>query len=200
MMQFVTGIGTYVLPFLVILTVLVFVHELGHFLVARRYGVRVEVFSVGFGPELFGWTDRKGTRWRLSLLPLGGYVRMMGDGDVASVTHEPVAAAERQHSLFAKPVGQRAAVSVAGPLANFLFAIVALAILLPPPDVRSPRRPPTRSSRTELPRPPGSRRATASSPSMAARSRASRSFSASSRTAPADRSLSRSGVARRSWR
>ena len=72
MMQFVSGLGTYVLPFLIILTVLVFVHELGHFLVARRYGVRVEVFSVGFGPELFGWTDRKGTRWRLSLLPPEG--------------------------------------------------------------------------------------------------------------------------------
>jgi regulator of sigma E protease len=129
MMQFVTGFGTSVLPFLVILTVLVFVHELGHFLVARRNGVRVEVFSVGFGPELFGWTDRKGTRWRLSLLPLGGYVRMMGDGDVASVTKGPVADSERQYSLFAKPVGQRAAISVAGPLANFLFAIVVLALL-----------------------------------------------------------------------
>ena len=129
MMQFVSGIGTYVLPFLVILTVLVFVHELGHFLVARRYGVRVEVFSVGFGPELFGWTDRKGTRWRLSLLPLGGYVRMMGDGDIASVTQGPVAASERQHSLFAKPVGQRAAISAAGPIANFLFAIVVLALM-----------------------------------------------------------------------
>src|SRR5262245_27139266 len=96
MMQFVSGFGTYVIPFLVILTVLVFVHELGHFLLARRHNVRVEVFSVGFGPELFGWTDRKGTRWRVSLLPLGGYVRMMGDGDVASVTHTPVAEAERQ--------------------------------------------------------------------------------------------------------
>ncbi len=129
MMQFASGIGTYVLPFLIILTVLVFVHELGHFLVARRYGVRVEVFSVGFGPELFGRTDRKGTRWRLSLLPLGGYVRMMGDGDIASVTQGPVAASERQHSLFAKPVGQRAAISAAGPIANFLFAIVVLALL-----------------------------------------------------------------------
>ena len=90
MMQFVSGFGTYVIPFLVILTVLVFVHELGHFWVARRYGVRVEVFSIGFGPELFGWTDRLGTRWRISLLPLGGYVRMAGDGDVASVTKGPI--------------------------------------------------------------------------------------------------------------
>ncbi|MSP50162.1 MAG: RIP metalloprotease RseP [Alphaproteobacteria bacterium] len=128
-MQFLSGLGTYVLPFLIILTVLVFVHELGHFWVARRYGVRVEVFSVGFGPELFGRTDRKGTRWRFSLLPLGGYVRMMGDGDVASVTKGSVAESERQYSLFAKPVGQRAAISVAGPLANFLFAIIILAVL-----------------------------------------------------------------------
>jgi len=129
MMQFISGFGTYVIPFLVILTVLIFVHELGHFWVARRNGVKVEVFSVGFGPELVGWTDRKGTRWRLSLLPLGGYVRMMGDGDVASVTQVPVAESERQHSLFAKPVGQRAAISAAGPLANFLFAIIVLALL-----------------------------------------------------------------------
>lgn len=129
MMQFVSGFGTYVIPFLVILTVLVFVHELGHFWIARRYGVKVEVFSIGFGPELFGWTDRKGTRWRISLLPLGGYVRMAGDGDVASVTKGPIADADRQHSLFAKPVGQRAQISVAGPLANFIFAIIVLAIL-----------------------------------------------------------------------
>lgn len=200
MMQFVTGIGTYVLPFLVILTVLVFVHELGHFLVARRYGVRVEVFSVGFGPELFGWTDRKGTRWRLSLLPLGGYVRMMGDGDVASVTHEPVAAAERQHSLFAKPVGQRAAVSVAGPLANFLFAIVALAILFA--TAGRPFTPPTADQVVEdgaaaaAGIKAGDRFITVDGRPVARFEELQRVI----RTAPADRSLSRSGVARRSWR
>src|SRR5215475_15533492 len=70
---------TYIVPFLVILTVLVFVHEFGHYLVARWNGVRVEVFSIGFGPELFGWTDRAGTRWKVSLLPFGGYVRMFGE-------------------------------------------------------------------------------------------------------------------------
>ena len=75
-------------PFLVILTVLVFVHEYGHYAVARRAGVRVEVFSVGFGPELFGWTDRSGTRWKFSAIPLGGYVRMFGDSDPSSSAGE----------------------------------------------------------------------------------------------------------------
>ena len=81
----------YVLPFLVILTVLVFVHEMGHYLVARRNGVRVEVFSVGFGPELFGWTDKALTRWKFSLIPLGGYVKMFGDLNVASAPDSAVA-------------------------------------------------------------------------------------------------------------
>ena len=70
--------------FLVVLTVLVFVHELGHYLIARRNGVRVEVFSIGFGPELFGWYDRAGTRWKFSAIPLGGYVKMFGDSDASS--------------------------------------------------------------------------------------------------------------------
>lgn len=129
MTTFFSGVGTYVVPFLIILTILVFVHELGHFWIARRNGVKVEVFSVGFGPELFGRTDAKGTRWRISLLPLGGYVRMAGDGDIASVTRGPIEANERQQSLFAKSVGARAAISAAGPLANFIFAIIVLALL-----------------------------------------------------------------------
>ena len=72
------------MPFLVVLTVLVFVHELGHYLVARWNGVRIDVFSIGFGPEIFGWTDRVGTRWKFSAVPLGGYVKMFGDVDPAS--------------------------------------------------------------------------------------------------------------------
>ena len=74
----------YVGIFLVVLTVLVFVHELGHYLIARRTGVRIEVFSIGFGPELFGWHDRAGTRWKFSAIPLGGYVKMFGDSDPSS--------------------------------------------------------------------------------------------------------------------
>src|ERR1700723_3071422 len=79
-----TGGVTYVVPFLIVLTVLVFVHELGHYLVARWNGVKIEVFSIGFGPELFGWNDRAGTRWKVSAIPLGGYVKMFGDSDPSS--------------------------------------------------------------------------------------------------------------------
>jgi regulator of sigma E protease len=123
----------YVGVFLVVLTVLVFVHELGHYLIARRNGVRIEVFSIGFGPELFGWNDRAGTRWKFSAVPLGGYVKMFGDGDPASAL--PVmplggmTEAERQVSFHHKRLGQRAAIVAGGPVANFLFAIVVLAVL-----------------------------------------------------------------------
>jgi len=120
-------------PFLVVLTLLVFVHELGHYWVARRNGVRVEVFSIGFGPELFGWTAASGTRWRVSALPLGGYVKMLGDMDAASrpddekLSHLPDD--ERQNAFPAKSLGARAAIVAAGPIANFVFAWVLLALL-----------------------------------------------------------------------
>jgi len=84
-MAFVSNLPHYLISFLAIITVLVFVHELGHFLVARWCGIRIEVFSIGFGPELFGWTDRRGTRWKFSALPLGGYVKMFGDSNVMSL-------------------------------------------------------------------------------------------------------------------
>src|SRR5262249_680845 len=116
--------------FLVLLTVLVFVHELGHFWVARRCGVRVEVFSIGFGPELFGFTDRAGTRWKFSALPLGGYVRMFGQGDgVVGVEGPPraVSPAGQAVSFAHKSLAQRAAIVAAGPVANFIFAVVVLA-------------------------------------------------------------------------
>jgi regulator of sigma E protease len=119
------------LPFLFVLSMVVFFHELGHFLVARWCGVRVLVFSIGFGPELFGFHDRTGTRWKISAIPLGGYVKFLGDENAASVPDttavSSMSAEERQHSFFHKPVGARAAVVVAGPLANFLFAIVVFA-------------------------------------------------------------------------
>jgi regulator of sigma E protease len=121
------------LGFLVVLTVLVFVHELGHYLIARRNGVRIEIFSIGFGPELFGWCDRAGTRWKFSTIPLGGYVKMFGDGDVTSglpVTGlDQLTAAEREVSFHCKRLGQRAAIVAGGPIANFVFAIVVLALL-----------------------------------------------------------------------
>lgn len=118
------------LPFLVILTALVFVHELGHYLVARWNGVRVEVFSIGFGPELFGWNDRTGTRWRFSAVPLGGYVKMFGDADASSARGADVdimGADDRAVSFHHKRLGQRSAIVAAGPAANFIFAIVLLA-------------------------------------------------------------------------
>src|SRR3546814_13026310 len=83
-MEFVTNLASYIVPFVVVLTIIVFVHELGHYWVARRCGVRVEVFSIGFGPELFGWYDKNGTRWKISAIPLGGFVKFFGDADAAS--------------------------------------------------------------------------------------------------------------------
>lgn len=131
-LHFLSDALRYAVPFLVILTVLVFVHEMGHFLVARRYGVRVEVFSIGFGPEIFGWTDKHLTRWKISALPLGGYVKMFGDANAASMPGdalESMTPEERAVSYQHKSVGQRAAVAAAGPIANFAFAILVLALL-----------------------------------------------------------------------
>lgn len=123
----------YVGIFLLVLTVLVFVHELGHYLIARRNGVRIEVFSIGFGPELFGWFDRAGTRWKFSAIPLGGYVRMFGDSDPSSsmgiARLGELTAAEQQVSFHHKRLLQRAAIVGGGPLANFVFAILVLALL-----------------------------------------------------------------------
>lgn len=119
-----------IVPFVAVLTVLVFVHELGHYYVARRCGVRVEVFSIGFGPEIFGWNDASGTRWKFSWIPLGGYVRMFSDLNAASMPDQTAIAAmsdeDKSASLFHKTVGQRMAVSVAGPAANYIFAILLL--------------------------------------------------------------------------
>src|ERR1041385_7085729 len=116
--------------FLFVITTVVFFHELGHFWVARRFGVKVEVFSVGFGKEIFGWTDRLGTRWKVSWLPIGGYVKFAGDANAASVPDAEAAqnmsAEERKSALLFKPLYQRALVAASGPLANFLLAIVIL--------------------------------------------------------------------------
>ena len=129
-MDAILQIPHYGLSFLLLLTILVFVHEFGHFWVARRNGVRVEVFSIGFGPELFGWNDRTGTRWKFSVLPLGGYVKMFGDAGAASNPAEGIdrmTAEERAVAFHHKRLGQRAAIVAAGPIANFLFAILVLA-------------------------------------------------------------------------
>jgi regulator of sigma E protease len=126
------GVLGYVIPFLFVLTLVVFFHELGHFLVARWCGVRVLVFSIGFGPELLGFNDRRGTRWQLSAIPLGGYVKFFGDDNAASVPDQAALAAmseERRHSFVHQPVGPRAAIVVAGPMANFVLAVVIFAAL-----------------------------------------------------------------------
>jgi regulator of sigma E protease len=130
-MEILNQIQHYGFWFLVVLTVLVFIHELGHFAVARWCGVRVEVFSIGFGPELFGFTDRTGTRWKFSWLPLGGYVRMFGQEDnaIEGESARPLSDAERAVSFKDKSVGRRMAIVAAGPAANFLFAIVVLALI-----------------------------------------------------------------------
>lgn len=128
-MDFLIGAFTYVVPFLCVLTVVVFFHELGHFLVGRWCGVRVESFSIGFGPEIGGWTDKHGTRWRVSWIPLGGYVKFLGDQGAAStpdrdklqkIANDPAA----REAFHFKPVWKRAAIVAAGPMANFILAVV----------------------------------------------------------------------------
>jgi len=126
-MELVSWIGHNVGWFLVVLTALVFVHELGHYAIARRNGVRVEVFSVGFGPELFGYTDKVGTRWKFSAIPLGGYVKMFGEASLEHHAEAPMTEDQKAVSFSHKRLGQRAAIVFAGPAANFIFAIVILA-------------------------------------------------------------------------
>ena len=118
----------YALPFLFVLTVVVFFHELGHFLIARLCGVKIDAFSIGFGRELLGFTDRRGTRWKLCVIPLGGYVRFHGDDSVASTPDAKAIAKmgeqEKRVSFFHQSVGKRAAIVAAGPIANFILAVV----------------------------------------------------------------------------
>ena len=118
----------YLLPFLFVLTLVVFVHELGHFLVGRWCGVDVKTFSIGFGRELFGFNDRHGTRWRFAIIPLGGYVKFSGDADATSSTTSDSLATmsreEHERSFPAQSIAERAAIVAAGPIANFLLAIL----------------------------------------------------------------------------
>ncbi len=125
------GLLGYVVPFLFVLTIVVFFHELGHFMVARWAGVRVLTFSLGFGPELVGFNDRHGTRWKISAIPLGGYVKFFGDESEASTpssaTLEAMTAEERAGSFHHKKVGPRAAIVAAGPIANFILGALIFA-------------------------------------------------------------------------
>jgi regulator of sigma E protease len=119
-----------ILAFILVLGPLIFVHEMGHYLVARWCGVDVEAFSIGFGREIAHWTDRRGTRWRIGALPLGGYVRFAGDMNPASLGDPgwvELPAELRNRRFLAKPIWQRAAIVAAGPLVNLLFAVLILA-------------------------------------------------------------------------
>lgn len=144
MSSFADGIGGFffvLLSFLFVLTVVVFVHELGHFLVARWCGVNVSTFSIGFGREIYGFFDRHGTRWRIAWIPLGGYVKFMDDENAASAGPSArlgeMSSEERAGAFHAKPLWQRASVVAAGPIANFLMAIVIFALMFSLIGVRS---------------------------------------------------------------
>lgn len=124
------GLFLTVIAFALVIGPLIFLHELGHYLAGRWCGVKIDAFSIGFGSELFGWTDRRGTRWKFSVLPLGGYVKFAGDMNAASVPDAAwleLPAEERAQTLQARPVWQRAVIVAAGPVTNFLVAIIILA-------------------------------------------------------------------------
>ena len=124
----------FLVPFLILILVVVFIHEYGHYYFAKKYGVGVTDFSIGFGKELFGWNDKSGTRWKVCLLPLGGYVKFFGDRNVFSQNdHQEVLKKyneEEQKKLFIlKPLYQRSLIVFGGPLANFLLAIIIFALI-----------------------------------------------------------------------
>jgi len=124
------GVLGYVIPFLFVLSLVVFFHELGHFLVARWCGVQILVFSIGFGPEIVGFNDRHGTRWKISAIPLGGFVKFFGDENVASVPGQSpgdLDADQRARTFMFQPVLKRIAIVVAGPAANFVLAVIIFA-------------------------------------------------------------------------
>lgn len=119
-----------ILNFAIVIGLLVTIHEFGHYLAGRWFGVKAEAFSVGFGKELLGWTDKRGTRWKLAALPLGGYVKFAGDQNATGVPESDlsqVPAEDRAHALQAKPLWQRAVIVAAGPVTNFVFAILIFA-------------------------------------------------------------------------
>jgi regulator of sigma E protease len=125
------GLIGYLVPFIFVLSLVVFFHELGHFLIARWCGVRILAFSIGFGPELVGFNDRRGTRWKIAAIPLGGYVKFFGDDSAASTPDNAqiaaMSATEKSVSFVGQSVAKRAAIVVAGPMSNFLLAIVIFA-------------------------------------------------------------------------
>src|SRR5690348_12782911 len=136
LLQSIQGLLITLASFVVVLSVVVFVHEFGHFQVARWRGVAIDTFSIGFGKTLFGWRDKKGVQWKVGALPLGGYVKFADDADAMSTgprekIEDPAALAEaRKKGLFhAQPLSTRSMVVAAGPITNFIFSIFAFALL-----------------------------------------------------------------------
>ena len=119
---------SFIVPFIILLTIVVFIHEYGHYYFAKKYGVGVTDFSIGFGKELFGFNDNSGTRWKFSLLPLGGYVKMHGDADESS-TKKSTDNIDLKKSFHNKSIGQRSLILFAGPAANFIFSIILLVFI-----------------------------------------------------------------------
>ena len=126
-------LGGYIVPFIIVLSLLVFVHEMGHYLAGRWSGIRILAFSIGFGPEIVGWTDRHGTRWKISIIPLGGYVRFYGDDDASSRPDfdglDRMSEEERAQTFSGARLWKRAVTVAAGPIANFILAIAIFAVI-----------------------------------------------------------------------
>ena len=124
----------YIIPFLILIMIVVFIHEYGHYYFAKRYGVGVTDFSIGFGREIFGWNDKSGTRWKVCWVPLGGYVKFFGDRNVFSQTEQQeiinkYSEDDRQKLFILKPLYQRSLIVAAGPLANFFLAILIFTMI-----------------------------------------------------------------------
>jgi len=124
----------YIIPFLILITIVVFIHEYGHYYVAKKYGVGVTDFSIGFGREIFGWNDKSGTRWKICWLPLGGYVKFFGDRNVFSQTEQQEIInrydeEDRKKLFILKPLYQRSLIVAAGPLANYILAILIFTMI-----------------------------------------------------------------------
>lgn len=123
----------YLISFILILSIIVFIHEYGHYIVAKKFGVKIISFSIGFGKEIYGWNDKYGTRWKISLIPLGGYVKMYGDQDPTSQPSKNIKTLtnkEKKLAFFYKPLHQRFLIVLAGPLANYLLGIVMMLLIL----------------------------------------------------------------------
>ena len=123
----------YLISFILILSFVVFIHEYGHYIVAKKFGVKIDSFSIGFGKEIYGWNDKHGTRWKLSLIPLGGYVKMFGDQNPASQPSKEVkklSKKEKEYAFFYKPLYQRFLIVLAGPAANYVLGIIVTFFIL----------------------------------------------------------------------